>query len=108
MCPPRVATLARSEPAPSVSNVGVSVCGGRRPGPYSAGCPGCSEKLEPRSCRATPNPGTNRIEPQPTKFDCSIDTAMRCSSTTLMATVPPGTAEGGDAGARSPEVDARG
>ena len=61
---------ARRRAAPSrVASAGTSVCGGRRPGVSSAGCPGAREKPSPRLCRLMPVVGSTSHEPKPEAFD---------------------------------------
>ena len=45
--PPIVPSTAARRPSRSVTSAGVSVCGGCRPGAYSAGCPSSTEKPMP-------------------------------------------------------------
>ena len=63
--PPMVPSTARSEPSGRVTSAGDSVCGGRRPGPSSAGWPGARRKPMPRSWRKIPVAGSTRWAPQP-------------------------------------------
>ena len=88
--PPIVPMTARSEPSGRVTSAGASVCGGRRPGPYSAGWPGSSEKPMPRLCRPMPVAGSNsECSRSPDAFDWINDTPMRSASTAHRYMVSP-------------------
>ena len=74
--PPIVPSTARSSPPGPVTSAGERVCGGRRPGPYSAGWPGRRENPMPRLWSSTPVPGTATWLPKPDAFDWIRLTAL--------------------------------
>ncbi len=87
--PPMDPSTASSAPSGRVIRAGASVWGGRRPGPYRAGCPGATAKPMPRLCRLMPVRGSNRPEPKPEALLWMSDTPMRSPSTTARWMVPP-------------------
>ena len=82
--PPIVPKTAARRPS-RVARAGDNVCGGRRWGANSAGCPACSENPMPRLCRLMPVFASTRWLPKPDAFDWMRDTAMRRPSASMPA-----------------------
>ena len=105
--PPMVPMTARRPPSGRVTTAGARVWGGRRPGPYSAGWPGSSEKPMPRLCSPMPVAGSKSSEPNPDALDWISDTPMRSRSTAHRYIVSPAPRALAGAPARAGSTSAR-